>query len=190
MIHVDLQPEPAYFDAKVRKLGAAALARAADPLPSHWRHCLDDLHKAYQGICAYLCIYIPRGTGGCTVEHFVAKSSSPNLAYEWNNYRLACSLMNARKNVFDDVLDPFNVITGWFQLEFSGLQVLPAPELSPSDAKAVQDTIDRLNLNDQECRDARAEWYDEYRRGHVDFDFLKRRSPFVAIEVERQGLCQ
>jgi hypothetical protein len=188
VIHVDLQPEPDYFDARIRKPGAAAVARHTGPLPALWRECLSDLHRVYHGICAYLCIYIPRGTGARTVEHFVAKSSDPALAYEWRNYRLACSLMNARKNAFDDVLDPFEVVSGWFRLEFSALQVVPDPDLPADTRDAVQATIDRLRLNDQEPRDARAEWYDEYRNRHVDLDFLRRHSPFVAMEMERQGL--
>ena len=188
MIHVDRQPEPAYFDVKIRKPGAAAVARGADPLPALWRDCLLDLHRSYRGVCAYLCIYIPRGSGARTVEHFIAKSSDPAQAYEWDNYRLACSLMNARKNAFDDVIDPFDLENEWFRLEFSALQIQPNPALPQNSRDAVQDTIDRLGLDDEECREARAEWYDEYIAGYIDFDFLRRKCPFVAMEMERQGL--
>lgn len=188
MIHVELQPEPADFDAKVRRPGRAALASGKTPLPELWRLCLLDLHAAYRGICAYLCIYIPRGTGARTVDHLAAKSDSPDLAYEWSNYRLACGLMNARKREFADVLDPFDIDDDLFVLEFSFFQVSPAPGLSPAKQDAVLRTIDRLKLNDEECRAARAQYYDVYIDGSVRFEYVDRHSPFVAREMRRQGL--
>ena len=189
MIPVQLQPEPTDFDERVRQPGIQALRGSPDKLPDYWTRCLKQLHKASQGICAYLCIYIPPGVGARSVEHFLAKSSEPSLAYEWSNYRLACSLMNSRKNAYRDVLDPFEVGEHWFILEFSMLQVLPNPDLDAENARPVRETIQRLKLNDQECLDARADYYDAYLRKEVTFELLRRRSPFVASEMERQGLA-
>lgn len=187
MIRVAPQPEPAAFDANVRIPGRAALTKGLDPLPPYWRdQMLVALHTAYGGICAYLCTYIPRGTGARSTDHYVAKSRDRSLAYEWLNYRLACSLMNSRKAAFDDILDPFEIEDGWFVLELSGLQVLPNPDLSADLRRKVQATIDQLDLNDTECLAARAEWYDDY-LDHRRLDVLKRRSPFVASELQRQA---
>lgn len=220
MIHVSLQPEPKDFDSQVRQPGLRAIDEfrgqkdlpprrgrprkkklnfKAEDLSPYWQNCLNDLHKAYQGICAYLCLYIPKAVGARTVDHFVAKSASvailsktndPAQVYEWRNYRLACSLMNTRKSKFNDVLDPFKVEDGWFILEFSGLQVIPNPDLPHKIRRKVLETIERLGLNDDECLEARGEYFDEYINHHVDFSFLKRRSPFVAREMLRQGLAQ
>ncbi len=186
MIRVELQREPPSFDKRVRERGLRALAENRDPLPPYWRRCLDDLHTAYNGVCAYVSIYIDKATGGRTVEHYVAKSSDPSLAYEWANFRLACSLINSRKGAFDDVLDPFEIEDGWFVLELSFLQISPHPELSAELQQEIQGTIDRLRLDGKECRDARAEYFDAYIQGHIDFEYLRRKCPFVASEVQRQ----
>ncbi|HEX5752490.1 MAG TPA: hypothetical protein VFZ09_40165 [Archangium sp.] len=194
MIHVEPQPEPRDFDAKVRRPGRKVLTRSPQKMPELWRKCLGQLWDAYGGICSYLCVRIAPGTGSRTVEHLAPKSQNPRLAYEWSNFRLVCSLMNARKGVFEDVLDPFDVQDGWFILELSSLEVLPAPELKASVRRRVLDTIHRLRLNDRECRKAREEHYDAYLRHLRDpsegltFKQLMEWSPFVAMELKRQGL--
>lgn len=190
MIHVEPQTEPPDFDESVRQPGLKALAEHRQNLPTYWRRCLDDLHAAYRGICAYACIYIDKTTGARSVEHFVAKSSDPRNAYEWSNYRLACSLINSRKGAFDDVLDPFEIEDGWFVLELTFLQILPNPSLDSNLQEKVQGTIDRLGLQTSECRAARAEYFDDYIHGHIDFDYLRRKCPFVAQEVKRQALLR
>jgi hypothetical protein len=188
LIRVQPQPEPADFDAKVRQPGRRALESRPEKLPNHWRHCSKQLWEAYRGICAYLCIHIPPGTGARSVDHHAPKRSNPDLAYEWSNYRLVCSLMNARKRDFEEVLDPFYIEDGWFILDLSGLQVLPHPELDEETRRNVLATIERLKLNDKECRDARANYYDDFAASHLSFDVLEKRSPFVAMELRRQGM--
>ena len=75
MMRVTLAPEPDTFDERVRQPGLRALDRLAreysisradipsSKFPDHWRRSLDDLLAAYNRICSYLCLYIPRGTG-------------------------------------------------------------------------------------------------------------------------------
>ena len=198
MIHVEAQPEPASFDEKVRQKGLAWLRRkkiALDqPLPPkttlepYWRHCLGEMHLGYNGCCAYLAVFFERVTGGGSVDHFIAKSQRTDLAYEWSNYRLACSRMNSRKRDYDDVLDPFDVETGWFHLEPITGRIYPDQELSAEARSAVQATIDRLGLDDGGNREMRARHYQEYRQGFYTADFLQKRSPFVWSESNRQGL--
>jgi hypothetical protein len=102
--------------------------------------------------------------------------------------------MNARKGVFEDVLDPFEVEDGWFTLELSSLEVLPNPDLAAPLREAVERTIDRLRLNDAQCIKARAEHYDAYLENSRDplsgisFRQLRRWNPFVAKELLRQGV--
>jgi hypothetical protein len=185
VIHVEPQPEPPAFDERVRRPGLRALAEGKKELPPHWRDCLGDLHERYRGVCAYLCIFIPPATGAPTVDHFVPKSKRRDLTYEWSNYRLACSLMNARKRDFEDVLDPFEVPDGWFVLELSFLQVMPSPSLDDATRARVQMTIDRLRLNDDECITARANYYQLYAEGELPPERLREWSPFVAREALR-----
>lgn len=198
MLYVTPQPEPASFDDKVRQRGLVYLrALGIDltkPLPEdvklkdYWRSSLDDLYTSYDGICAYLAIHFERITGGGSVDHFAAKSRHAGLAYEWSNYRLACTRMNSRKNHYDDVLDPFEIQNGWFRLELVSGHIYPNPELQPALMSNVTSSIMRLKLDDQGCREVRARHFSDYIQGLYTADFLKRRSPFVWHEANRQGL--
>jgi hypothetical protein len=206
VIRVDPQPEPSDFDDKVRKGGLRALAelrgRPADPrsgpkrkvkasiggkdLPDYWTRCLDDLHRAYRGICAYACLYIPHVVGSKTTDHFVAKASAaPEDAYEWSNYRLACGLMNSRKGTHA-IIDPFGIEGTWFHLELSTMAVGPDPELPEELHARVEATIAILGFDDAECRKARGDWYQPYLEGQISFSFLERKCPFLAAEIVRQ----
>ena len=199
MMRVHPAAEPDAFDEMVRQPGRRALDRLAAEkysgskeavpaaeFPPHWRRSLDDLLAAYDRICSYLCLYIPRGTGARSVDHMVPKSMAWDQAYEWSNYRLACLLMNSRKGDAACVLDPFEVEDGWFVLELVAFQVLPADGLAAATVAAVEDTIRRLRLNDEECCGAREEYAEEYWRENVSLDYVARRAPFVANELRRQ----
>lgn len=198
MIPVVLQPEPPGFDQTVRQNGLNYL-RSHDipldrPLPEgtnlhpYWRACLDDLFNSYQGVCAYLCVFLERVTGGGSVDHFIAKSKQADLAYEWSNYRLACATMNSRKGDYDGVLDPFAIGPNMFHLELVSGRIYPNPDLAPVEQRDVENTIQRLGLDDPGCRRLRVRHYQEYLEGLYTRDFLKRSSPFVWTEGNRQGL--
>lgn len=163
---------------------------AKTELAPYWRACMPALHHAYDGICAYLCIYIERVTGAASTDHFIAKSSEASLAYEWSNYRLACLAFNGRKREFNDVLDPFLLRPDLMHLELSTGRIFPNPALSsqPDLLAAVNDTIRRLELDDPLCRETRARHFQEYVQKDVSEDYLRRRSPFVWFEASRQNL--
>ena len=188
MLAVVPREEPATFDAQVRMPGQKALAENRNPLPRYWGKCLPDLMEAYEYICAYSSLRVSPISGTPTVEHFAAKSSARQLAYEWSNYRLVCARMNSRKREFDDVLDPFEIEEGWFELEFLFLQVRPAPGLDATINKQVERTIRRLKLNDEAFCSERARWYEAWLSGRIDGTFLREYAPFVHREVVRQGL--
>ena len=212
MIPVTPAPEPPAFDSKVRQPGLRAIAELAgekpDPprtagrpckkvavsrdkipagkFPPYWRKVLGDLMESYQQICAYLCLYITRGTGAPSVDHAIPKSMRWDQVYEWSNYRLACSLMNARKRAAVDVLDPFEIKEGWFALELVEFQVVPGNGLPDDVTGAVTDTIERLRLNDLYCCEAREEYAENYWNGGISFRHLMQHAPFVARELQRQ----
>lgn len=146
---------------------------------------MPELLEAYGRVCAYMSFYIERVTGAASVDHMLPKSLNWQEVYEWRNYRLACSLMNSRKNDYQDVLDPFEIDNGWFRLELVGYQVVPAPDLPPDINERVQATIDRLRLNDYECLKLREEYAEEYSRGDISQAHLRRRAPFLAREINR-----
>uniref|UniRef100_UPI0025F0CEDF hypothetical protein n=1 Tax=uncultured Thiocystis sp. TaxID=1202134 RepID=UPI0025F0CEDF len=88
----------------------------ASEIESYWTEAIDDLMQAYNEVCAYSCFRIHPVTGAASVDHMAPKSRAWDRVYEWNNYRLAAARLNARKNAFGDVLDPFEVQNGWFEL--------------------------------------------------------------------------
>ena len=196
MIRVTPAPEPAQFDEQVRQPGLALIAEltteagSEDAIPSsafkpYWRRAIDDLLISYNHTCAYLSMHISR-IETATVDHFVAKSKAWDQVYEWRNYRLAYSLMNARKGVAD-ILDPFEIGEGWFALELVGFQVVPGDGL-PADVRAqVDETIATLRLSDNICCERRAAYAMDYWAGEVSLSYLRRHAPFVAAELERQG---
>lgn len=210
MIRVQPAPEPTDFDAKVRQPGLRAIAEMvgapnlpkrrgrkrrvlaaskneipADKFPPLWTEALPELLQAYGRICAYMGFYIERVTGAASVDHMLPKSLDWQEVYEWHNYRLACVLMNSRKNNYRDVLDPFEVEDGWFCIELVGYQVHPAPGLPQNIHDKVQATIDRLQLNDYECRKLREDYVENFKQGGIHLDYLRRRAPFLAREIER-----
>ncbi len=212
MIHVSPADEPPGFNQSVRMPGLRAIAELVgdDPepprtagrcfrkvaehredikpreFPTYWVEAIDDLMTAYRRICAYSCFRIHPVTGARSVDHMAPKSRSWDRVYEWGNYRLCSSRLNARKNNFGDVLDPFEVKDGWFVLELFGFQVLPAPELEEAAKQKVLATIDRLGLNKAEFRTCRERDVENYEKG-VPFVVLAEESPFVARELRRQG---
>lgn len=195
MIPVQLQPEPPHFFRKVKEPGEKFLAAHPNPTSwtnrEYWREALDDLCKSYSRICAYSCHWISPCTGASTVDHFKPISKYPSEAYCWDNFRLACSLLNARKKDFEDVLDPFTLEEGWFVIDFDTLNVLPNPQLSEANVQRVAATIERLRLNDDgDCFQERANWLGDYITGEIPFSHLKKKAPFTAKELERQNLVE
>lgn len=99
--------------------------------------------------------------------------------------------MNSRKGVAEDVLDPFQIETGWFRLEFVTFRVSAASELPDERRHKVEATIRRLGLNEMIFRDARTDDYQVYcdhRDEPAGWTWLLNHNPFVAAEVARQGL--
>jgi len=197
MIHVEKQPEPDNFDERVRKRGQTFRSKIPNPGNSewknkeYWREAIPDLRKAYSGICAYCCVWIPRTTGNSSVDHFIPRSVAPHLAYEWDNFRLASATMNSRKSRSTDIIDPFLVEDGWFQLVFPEMLVIPNLQLPENIKKQVIKTInDILDLNDETLIEERFEFLQQFCYTPIRLPDLKRSAPFIAIEIERQQLTK
>jgi len=197
MIPVKPQPEPDDFDEKVRQPGLVFLSKVPNPKTEDWKKhdywvkSLPDLYTSYNKICAYSAQWIPRPEGSPSVDHFLPKSPKPELAYEWHNFRLACLSLNQRKGTQLDVIDPFELPVNSFILDFPSLIIKPNPELLYPLKGRVISTINRLQLNDYDkCIDGRLEWLKTYYEDNSSFDSLKRKAPFIAYELERQGLVE
>ena len=194
MIFVQEQPEPPQFETDVRIPGLEFLSETTNPTAgewrsrSYWRRILTELHDAYKGVCAYTCHWIAYDTGASTVDHFVAKTIEPALAYEWNNYRLACGRMNGRKGAHHDVLDPFKLPRSAFQLDFPSLQIFPSTEHGDDLIGQANSTISRLGLNDEICVKARLVYVREYCMARIPLEYLECNAPFIFREIMRQNL--
>ncbi len=193
MMPVHPQPAPLDFDKRVKNRGEKFLKKTPNPTTKQWANhdywceALPDMRHAYKGICAYSAQWIS-DNGSDSIDHFIPKTSRPDLAYEWNNYRYTALKFNARKGT-RTILDPFILKPDWFILEFPSLLVKPNAALLPEDREKVQHTIDVLKLNDDEgCIEARLNWLHHFCASEFPFDHLKTMMPFVAYELQRQNI--
>jgi len=174
--------------------------KCADKLPDYWTKCLDDLHAAHGGVCAYLSVYTHRALQSTSVDHFQPKSKAAvSKAYHWANYRLASRPMNTNKGEFQDVLDPFLIPAGLFHLNLlSGrirVNLAVAPRSSPLNQQA-RATLKRLKLNSPVFCELRLKHLDGYLARCPSTELSGRQqaqeallsaSPFIGQEVIRQG---
>ena len=196
MIKVNPQPEPGSFRERVSDPGALFLRLCPHPTTKqwighdYWRRVLPELYKAYSSVCAYSCHWIAPDTGARSVEHYEPRATTPNLAYDWTNYRLVCQRLNGRKGI-RRVLDPFLLRSGTFAIDFPSLLVTPGP-LCESDEtlrRMALDTSRILGLNDETtCIANRFVYVKLYCDEQVLYSVLQDQAPFIASELSRQGL--
>jgi len=199
LIPVTPVAEPADFNTKVRVPGTAFLIKTPTPNGSqwkrkdYWRRALENLFDGYNGICAYCASWTKRATNISTpqdssVDHFIPKSAEPLQAYEWSNFRLCRSRLNFRKDIHIDVLDPFILAPGWFNLDFRTFFLVPSPTLTTLNRKQVEATIDRLQLNaDNDYVYERIGAIREYCLGRATYEQLLNHYPFIAVEMQTQN---
>jgi len=153
-----------------------------------WQFAMSDLQSAYGGICAYTCYYI---IADPSVDHFLPKSRYPNLAYEWSNYRLARQLVNQHKGDSLEVLDPFNIQTGWFVMDFPSCLVRPSNGLPAVLTEQINKSIKILKINEYDAFvQERCDLMLAFAEKNISFKFLSERYPFIASEIVRQGIQQ
>lgn len=194
MIPVKPQPQPLHFNDRVKIPGTKFLRRVPKPNTKqwegkeYWQRVLPDMRQAYNSICAYSAHWIPHSTGNHSVDHFRPKSQDPNLAYQWSNFRYVATRFNSRKGT-RAILDPFTLLPHWFIIDFKSLLVKPNPNLSAEQKEAVRHTIKNLKLNkDEALVDERWSWFKDFLENQISWAHLKKRAPFIASELERQGL--
>lgn len=195
MIPVTPKPEPDAFDVNVRQIGNAFLATCSSPANDewkkhrYWRNASDDLYRLYGGICAYTGEWFSRTSASPSVDHFIPKSVSPNLAYEWSNYRLTTQKANNNKGDALGIADPFSIASGWFVLDLPSCLIKVGEGLSSADSAMVDRTIHTLKLNtDDEYVQRRCDIIVDYIRGDISLNFMWRKYPFIAHELTRQNM--
>lgn len=193
MIHVNLQPEPATFDARVRQPGNEFLAVCPRPNSkqwskhNYWNRFSSELYQAYGGICAYSGQWFSKTTSVVSVDHFYPKSSHQEQAYEWDYYRLMTQIMNGYKGD-KIVMDPFKIHDGDLTIDFPSCLIKPRKDMTPAEKSKAISTIQILHLNDEEQASQRCEIIIDYIRGDISRQFLQTKYPFIAEELNRQNL--
>lgn len=188
MIHFDLQPEPETFEQNCRQRGRDWLRTHANSKRPHdyWTEFKPQLAIAFRDLCAYTTVFEPMGT----VDHFVSWDSShtesPHLAYEWSNFRYASAWINSSKKEAE-VLDPFDVQDGWFEISLPDLQLHLTAQVPPEFLDLAQFTLERLPIaHDERIIRLRQQWYQEYLKGEISLNYLERKAPLIARAVRRQ----
>lgn len=189
MMRFKLQPEPVDWDARCRKRGQAWLA--SHPCYKHrprsyWTEFEPELREAFAGLCAYLCMLVPKANMDhfLPIDHLKAQGKD-HLAYEWSNFRYVEGIMNQRKLV-NLVLDPFQVKDDWFEILLPSLQLVLTDKVPKSKRVVAEFTLRKLGLTDSEVVIRyRREWYSMYQRGELTLDGLRRVAPLIAAAVVR-----
>jgi hypothetical protein len=74
-------------------------------------------------------------------------------------------------------------------LDFASFLIRAHPDLQPEQKTAVSRTIQILRLNsDDDLVFERQSWIVSYQQGDISFAHLQRHAPFIAYELQRQGL--
>jgi hypothetical protein len=102
--------------------------------------------------------------------------------------------MNSRKRDFEDVLDPFALAADTFRLELITGRIYPNPDLEDPEREAAKAAIERLGLDEPECREMRSRRFLDYvrvrgpRPNPEAEGQLRRYSPFLWLEAMRHDL--
>ena len=192
MIPIALEPEPSNFNPDVRQPGLAFLKSNPNPTNKnfnrrrYWKEISQELHNAYDRVCAYTCFFI---SDGGTVDHFLPKTTNPELAYEWSNYRLASPRANNHKADNVGIIDPFNMVPELFLIEFPSCLIKVNDSFDIGIQQQAENTIDVLRLNDDDhFVQTRCDIMLEYANSGVTLEFLARKYPFLAFEIVRQNI--
>jgi len=185
MIRFEPVPKPDSFEDRVEQPGARWLAAhpAAARPRDYWSAFKDQLAAGFRMLCAYSAMYEPVGT----VDHFVSWNEDRTRAYDWSNYRYASGWINSSKQdiASTQILDPFEVQAGWFELLLPSLQLVVSADIPPGERPRAAFTLRRLHLQDDErVLRQRREWYRMYQDGEVTLDGLRKKAPLIARAVE------
>ena len=125
-----------------------------------------------------------------TVDHFVSCwYEDADKAYEWNNYRYVEAWMNSAKNkrTSVNILDPFDVQDGWFEIQLPSLQLIRTDNVPEKFREKANWTLEHLPLRDDErILKVRREWYRMYQDSELNLAGLRKKAPLIAAAVEKQ----
>lgn len=184
MIHFERVQEPAEFDRRARVPGAAWIAaNPGDRRPrDFWTPFKGVLAEGFRNLCAYSAMYEPVGT----VDHFVSCDEDRSKAYDWDNYRYCAAWINSSKHnaPAGNLLDPFEVEDGWFELHLPSLQLRVSDSVPDALRQRAEYVLVRLRLRDDErVMRQRREWFRMYECGEISRVGLEGKAPLIAAAI-------
>jgi hypothetical protein len=182
--------EPTDFNTRCRQTGNAWLALPKNAgktkgFPPYWREFEEQLEAGFHARCGWWAMRIDSGT----VDHFMSKAVPANrpLIYEWSNYRHASATVNSsKKNLDDQVLDPFEVQADWFEVILPSMQLLCTAAIPPALKSKADFTLKKLKLeNGSKVRRVRKRWYEDFKQGRITMGGLEEFAPLIAAAVRK-----
>lgn len=180
-------PAPTTF-ASASQRGNDWLARnpnSTERPPAYWREFNIDLGRGFKFLCGYMALWTTDGT----VDHFVSIDEDRSRAYDWDNYRYVAGWVNSSKQnvVSTDILDPYEVEEGWFEILLPTLELVVTSKVPPEKRARAEQTLKRLPIGrDERVIKRRGVYYDEYLNKNLDLAQLWRRAPLLAAAIEKQ----
>ncbi len=185
MIRVARVAAPTEFRLRCRTPGEAWLAANPDAKRprDYWSQFKPHLADGFSNRCGYSAMYEPVGS----VDHFKSWDNHPELAYDWTNFRYAAEWMNKSKQTADeDVLDPYEVQEGWFEITLPDLQLRVTDRVPAARRARATYTLTRLHLRDDErVIRQRRQWYEMFQTGKLSIDGLALVAPLIAAAVRK-----
>lgn len=183
-------PEPADFDAACRSVGitwwcsqrlAGEIPKASE-FPNYWTKYEGELARAFHQRCGWWAMWIAEGE----VDHFLSKKNNPKLAYEWSNYRYIAGSVNRTKGNHDaNVLDPFEIQDGWFEVILPSMQLILTDQFPTALKEKASFTLEQLRLREgAKVVRCRLRWYESFKNG-MPMSELEKFAPLVAKAVKK-----
>ena len=198
MIRVAQILPTAFYEIKVRIPGEEFLASNPEPTRAdfnrndYWKEIHDEMYDAYAGICMYCASWTPRTPRGASlqqtsIDHFLPKSKYPALAYDWSNFRLCRSDINARKGRDVLVPDPLGIRNAWFVIDFTTWRVGPSGSAPIYIKNRIRTAFVILGLNEDPYIEERETVAAIYVHRPLERDQLSVLYPFLISELTRQS---
>ncbi|AIZ34586.1 hypothetical protein [Pseudomonas parafulva] len=190
MIPVIAVEEPEGFDEACRKAGTTWLQNSpnAKRPRDFWSPFRLKLAEAFKDRCGFGAMWISSGT----VDHFMSCHEDKNLAYEWSNYRYVEGWLNSSKSKkrAEELLDPFSVADGWFEIVLPSMQMVVSQCIPEPFRALAERTLTLLPLRDDErILRTRRQWLEAYEKG-MPLEVLREKAPLIAIAVEKRDLAR
>ena len=184
VIRVGKVPEPDGFAAE-RERGEAHMRAYPSRGPIDiWSPFRSHLAAGFEHRCGYTAMLTYDGQ----VDHYRCQRDRRHMTYDWSNYRYCSVAMNRRKGT-KDVLDPYEIETRWFEIQFPSLQLVLTDTVPENERVRAARTIACLGLGDDEfIIKQRQGWIEMYGLGRLNLEGLRQVAPLLAEMVERRGL--